>query len=78
MITTPPAGARFRIANETLLVDIGLSPRAYNCLARAGYRTVGKVRSLSDREILRIRNLGVGLLSEIRQRLEETVNLGMD
>lgn len=48
--------------------NLGLSVRAYNCLKRAGLRTVSEVLSLSDGDLLAIRNLGSGSLAEIRRK----------
>lgn len=43
--------------------------RAYNALRRNDVDTVGDLLRLSDRDLLRIRNLGQKALTEIRQRL---------
>lgn len=59
-------------SSRLLLVPLsvlGLSTRAYNCLMRAGLRSVHEVASLTDEEILSIRQAGVKTLAEIRRRL---------
>jgi predicted flap endonuclease-1-like 5' DNA nuclease len=43
-----------------------LGPRAFNCLARSGVMTVEQAAGMSDEELLRIVNLGVGTLERIR------------
>jgi hypothetical protein len=48
---------------------LDLSTRAYNSLRRAGYDTVADIDSLSDERILDIRNVGVGTLDEIKEKL---------
>ena len=55
--------------DDTPLDALGLSTRAYNCLRRAGLRTVAEVAALSDEQLLGIRNLGVLTLAEIREKL---------
>jgi len=47
---------------------LGLSRRAYNCLRRAGLRTVAEVAAFTDEQLLSIRNLGITVLSEIREK----------
>ena len=48
---------------------LGLSKWPKNALLRAGYTTIGDIKSLSDRELLIIRNLGAKGLAEIRELL---------
>lgn len=54
---------------ETAIVVLDLSVRAYNCLQRSGITTVEQVAVLSDDELLDIRSVGVKVLSEIREKL---------
>ena len=49
--------------------ELELTTRAYNVLKRAGIDTVEKLDSISDSELLRIRNLNQKCLSDIRERL---------
>ena len=51
-----------------------LSPRSYNCLTRAGILSVEKLRTLSDDDLMHIRNLGRKCMEEIKQRLAETAD----
>jgi Bacterial RNA polymerase, alpha chain C terminal domain len=46
---------------------VELSVRSYNCLQAAGLQTVGQVRAMTDKELLRLPNLGRWSLHEIRQ-----------
>jgi len=55
------------LSNSIDVLD--LSVRSYNCLRRSGVHTVAQVASLSDEELLGIRNLGVRSLAEIREKL---------
>lgn len=55
----------------------GLSVRAYSCLKRGGIRTVGDVITtiaVGDDELLKVRNLGVVTLREIKTRIQELQN----
>lgn len=47
-----------------------LSPRAYNCLRRAGIDTVEQLKQRKDEDLLKIRNLGVKVLEEIKEALK--------
>ena len=51
--------------------ELNLSVRAYNCLMRAGVDTVEKLRSLSDEELMRVRNLGKTCFDEIKLALSK-------
>lgn len=53
------------------LEDMELSVRSCNCLKRAGYHTFDDIRDLTDRDLARIRNLGPGQVSEIREKIGE-------
>lgn len=52
------------------LHNFDLSVRSYNCLTRAGLRTLGDVASLSQCQLLRVRNLGRKSIEEIIGVLE--------
>lgn len=51
--------------------ELELTTRAYNVLKRAGIDTVEKLDSISDSELLRIRNLNQKCLSDIREKLKK-------
>ena len=58
---------------EAPLEDLELSVRSYNCLKRAGMRTVGDlVEGIDGRtDLLKIRNLGIRSANEIMQAVME-------
>lgn len=56
---------------DTLVEELGLSVRAYNCLKRAGITKVGETLEKSDEELLAIRNFGQKSLDELKARLAE-------
>ena len=53
------------------LEAVSLSPRAKNCLLRAGCQCLGDVCSLSEHQIATMRNLGVKTAAEIAEVLAE-------
>jgi hypothetical protein len=56
-------------AASTPLAALRLAARPYNCLMRVGIATVQELIGLSDEELLAIKNLGRGSLSDIRESL---------
>lgn len=57
--------------HETLIEELGLSVRAYNCLKRSGLTTVGLVLEKSEEELLALRNFGEKSYEELRDKLVE-------
>lgn len=53
----------------TPLGELELSVRSYNCLLRAGFKTVGDLVGVQLEEFMRVRNLGRRSLEEILDRL---------
>lgn len=51
--------------------ELDLSVRSYNCLTRAGIKTLGDITNLSSLELLRVRNLGKRSYDEIVKVLED-------
>jgi hypothetical protein len=49
--------------------DLELSVRAYNCLMRAGIRTVGQLISMSEADLCDIRNLNDKAVNDIKVKL---------
>lgn len=49
--------------------ELGLSARAYNVLKRARIDTVEQLQQLSDDDLLCLRNMGVGTVKEIREKV---------
>ena len=58
-------------ADDVPIEELDLSLRSFNCLMRAGIRTAGQLRAMSDEELFRIRNLGRKNVEEIREKLAE-------
>lgn len=58
----------------TPIEELDLSPRSFNCLKRVGILSVEKLRTLSDDDLMHIRNLGRKHMEEIKQRQEETAD----
>ena len=53
----------------TMLEDIGLSVRAYNCLKRSGRQVIGDLRGMSFEDLAKIRNLGKKTAKEIETKV---------
>lgn len=51
----------------TSIDDLGLSVRAYNCLKRHGVRTVDELKTMTDDELMQVRNLGSRCIKEIKE-----------
>ena len=49
--------------------ELGLSPRLFNCLSRAGIHNIETLVSMSEEDLLNIRGLGVKALAELKERL---------
>ena len=56
---------------ETPIEELDLSDRAYNCLKRAGHHTLQDLTSLSESEIMKIRNLGKKSLKEVIDKIKD-------
>jgi DNA-binding CsgD family transcriptional regulator len=59
------------ITDNTPVEELDLSFRPYICLKRANIHTVGELTLKTERELMRLRNLGSKSLKEIIQKLEE-------
>ena len=55
----------------TPIETMDFSVRSYNCLKRAGVVSVEKLSSLSEEELMRVRNMGRKSFSEIQNKLME-------
>jgi len=53
------------------LMELNLSVRSYNCLRRAGYKTLGDLRGVSYDDLRRVRNLGGKTIKEIDNVLRD-------
>ena len=72
----PRAEARARvgrpvITDERPVEDLELTVRSYNCLKREGVDTIGQLATMTEEELMNIRNLGMKSVDEIRSKLIE-------
>jgi DNA-directed RNA polymerase subunit alpha len=65
------AGGRPVITDERPVEDLELTVRSYNCLKREGIDTIGQLATMSEEELMNIRNLGMKSVDEIRHKLLE-------
>jgi DNA-directed RNA polymerase subunit alpha len=56
---------------DTQIEDLDLSVRAYNCLKRSNITKVGQVLTMSQDDLLAVRNFGEKSLNELRDKLIE-------
>jgi DNA-directed RNA polymerase subunit alpha len=56
---------------DTAIEDLELSVRAYNCLKRSQITRVGQVLTMSEDDLLAVRNFGEKSLNELRDKLLE-------
>lgn len=56
---------------ETPVEELDLSVRAYNCLKRAGLHTLQDLTSMTENEMIKIRNLGKKSLKEVMDKIKE-------
>lgn len=56
---------------EMTIDELDLSPRAYNCLKRAGINTVEELTKKTSDDMMKIRNLGRKSLDQVLEKLEE-------
>ncbi len=54
---------------DTLIEELDLSVRSYNCLKRAGINTVAELVERNEEEMMKVRNLGRKSLEEVQQKL---------
>lgn len=62
---------KYNLNLDTPIEDLDFSTRSYNCLWRAGHRTLGDVLKLKYEDLMKIRNLGLRHTKEILEKLEE-------
>jgi DNA-directed RNA polymerase subunit alpha len=58
-------------AGKTLVEDLNLTVRSYNCLKREGIHSVGELISRSEQDLLDIRNFGSKSIDEVKAKLVE-------
>ena len=61
---------------EMTVEELDLSVRSFNCLKRAGINSVEELTSKTEREMMKVRNLGRKSLLEVTEKLEE-LGLGL-
>ncbi len=59
------------ITDERPVEDLELTVRSYNCLKREGVDTIGQLATMTEEELMNIRNLGMKSVDEIRSKLLE-------
>ncbi len=59
------------INDERPVEDLELTVRSYNCLKREGVDTIGQLATMTEEELMNIRNLGMKSVDEIRSKLIE-------
>ncbi|MBB5183935.1 DNA-directed RNA polymerase subunit alpha [Catenisphaera adipataccumulans] len=57
------------IAQHTMIEDLELSVRSYNCLKRAGISTVEELTQKTEEEMIHVRNLGRKSLQEVKDKM---------
>ena len=62
---------KYNLNLDTPIEELDFSTRSYNCLWRAGHRTLGDVLKLKYEDLMKIRNLGLRHTKEILEKLEE-------
>lgn len=56
---------------ETPVEELDLSVRAYNCLKRAGLHSLSDLTSMTENEMMKIRNLGKKSLKEVTDKIKD-------
>ena len=59
------------ITDERPVEDLELTVRSYNCLKLEGVDTIGQLATMTEEELMNIRNLGMKSVDEIRSKLIE-------
>jgi DNA-directed RNA polymerase subunit alpha len=59
------------INDERPVEELELTVRSYNCLKREGVDTIGQLATMTEEELMNIRNLGMKSVDEIRSKLTE-------
>ena len=58
-------------ALEMTIEELELSVRSFNCLKRANINTVDELIKKSEAEMMKVRNLGMKSLVEVKNKLSE-------
>ena len=57
--------------NEVTIEDLGFAQRTYNCLRRGKIFTLGQIATMTQKDLLKVRNLGMKSVKEIVAKLGE-------
>jgi DNA-directed RNA polymerase subunit alpha len=64
---------------KTVIADLDLSVRAYNCLKAANIKSLGELASLEVSDMMKFRNFGKKSLAELEQLIvDKQLTFGMD
>jgi DNA-directed RNA polymerase subunit alpha len=69
-----PGGSQISIPQriyDTPIEELDLTVRAYNCLKRSGITKVGQVLTMSEEDLLAVRNFGEKSLTELKDSLQD-------
>lgn len=58
-------------AEKCTIDELDLDVRAFNCVLRAGVRTIEDLTRLSRSDLLKVRNMGVRTIDEVERKLED-------
>ena len=61
---------------DTLIEELDLTVRSYNCLKRQGVNTIGQLTECSEADLLNIRNFGAKSIEEVKDKLQ-AMGLGL-
>lgn len=65
-----PTAKEVSKSSLTMIEDLELSVRSYNCLKRAGIQTVEELTQRTEEDMMHVKNLGKKSLQEVKARLE--------
>lgn len=63
--------AELAVTLDTPIAELDMSVRSYNCLTRAGKRTLRDIVEMTEEELRQVRNLGRKSVEEVKWHLEQ-------
>jgi hypothetical protein len=63
--------AELAVTLDTPIAELDMSVRSYNCLTRAGKRTLRDIVEMTEEELRQVRNLGRKSVDEVKWHLEQ-------
>ena len=57
--------------DETPIEELDFSVRTYSCLKREGIDDIGQLATMTEEDLMHIRNFGMKSINEIRSKLAE-------